>query len=162
MFYLRNTKYGSSEQTTGRVGDLVGCVQAIVCSVATPRSTLLVRFALAWSELYVRTYYGSRRRRAACRRNISPVKSLARPLRRTACLACASRRAPTETRAPLAQSNVQQTLALSSLVGLHRPTPCAAPCTRRYCHRPTITNERRIKGALSSLQAVLIVYCVSV
>ncbi|CAH2230695.1 jg11999 [Pararge aegeria aegeria] len=35
------------------------------------------------------------------RRNISPVKSLARPPRRTARLACASRCAPTETRAPL-------------------------------------------------------------
>lgn len=35
------------------------------------------------------------------------MKSLARPLRRTARLACASRRAPTETRALLAQSNVQ-------------------------------------------------------
>lgn len=72
--------------------------------------------------------YGSER--AACRRNISPVKSLARPPRRTARLACASRRAPTETRALLAQSNVQYPTRVSrSLVASIRPASLPAPAT---------------------------------
>lgn len=63
--------------------------------------------------------YGSER--AACRRNISPVKSLARPLRRTTRLACASRRAPTETRALLAQSNSEYSSRICRFsVGLYR------------------------------------------
>lgn len=81
-------------------GDLVGCVQRwSVARPPAPRSGV---------PSLVRSYtYGSDGAAAACRRNISPVKSLARPPRRTARLACASRRAPTETRALLAQSNVQ-------------------------------------------------------
>lgn len=67
-----------------------------------PRSN---RRALAVGYRYCYTY-GSE---PSGRRNISPVKSLARPLRRTARLACASRRAPTETRAPLAARAIERT-----------------------------------------------------
>lgn len=88
----------SAHKITGRVGQSVECVQldATPRSLACPRSLVL--------QLYI--WVGASGS-AACRRNISPVKSPARPLRRTARLACASRRAPTETRALLAQSNTE-------------------------------------------------------
>ncbi|CAH2095450.1 unnamed protein product [Euphydryas editha] len=114
------------EQITGRVGESIGCVQC--WHSATPRST---QRRAACPRFVVAIHMG--RSRATCRRrNISPVKSLARPLRRTARLACASRCAPTETRAPLVQSSV-------FLLYPHdcRPSPVAR-CSHSPRSLPTI------------------------